>query len=107
MPNLLFNNNRQPARTASWSVGQTALGCFRHGLGPLHPGHPSQSDRAVPLRRWTAKLTAETPRGRCFLAGATGHLTTEAAMLRNLDLLDLFLLAGSLVYFGLLLLRRI
>ena len=31
----------------------------------------------------------------------------EAAMLQNLDLLDLFLLAGSLVYFGLLLMRRI
>ena len=43
----------------------------------------------------------------CFLAGATGHLTKEAAMLRNLDLLDLILLAGSVVYFGLLLLRRI
>jgi len=35
------------------------------------------------------------------------HLTKEAAMMQNLDLLDLFLLAGSLVYFGLLLMRRI
>ena len=60
--------------------------------------------------------TVAVPRSTDMQQGTVGsrfpfrrgrHLTKEAAMMQNLDLLDLFLLAGSLVYFGLLVLRRI
>ena len=43
----------------------------------------------------------------CFLAGATSHLFGAAAMMRSLDVVDFFLLAGAVVYLGLLLARKI
>jgi hypothetical protein len=59
------------------------------------------------VRWWSANITSHSRQPGCFLFRRGRHLTKEAAMLRNLDLLDLFLLAGSIVYFGLLVLRRI
>jgi hypothetical protein len=41
-----------------------------------------------------------------FLGRRDGHLF-GAAMLQNLDIVDVFLLAGSVIYFGLLVLRRV
>ena len=43
----------------------------------------------------------------CVRRRRDGHLTKEATMLRNLDVVDWCLLVGVGVYFGLLVLRRI
>jgi hypothetical protein len=57
--------------------------------------------------RQVDRMQQPTPRGRSLpLLARRGHLF-GAAMMQNLDIVDVYLLVGTIVYFGLLVLRRI
>ena len=98
------SNSRQAPWPVVFLAGATGT-CFAGAQAVAFPGR-SRRRETVPLRRWTANITAERRQLVIVLCQRGRHLF-GAAMMQNLDLVDWILLAGSLIYFGLVMLRRI
>ena len=77
------------------------------GMAPSrHSRWSSQSAReSDPVRWWSANITSHSRQPISSLSAWPAPIWS--ATMQTLDVVDVFLLAGAVVYFGLLLLRRI